>query len=453
MKTPGDKFLIRLLSSTEDVEKFYELLSEWFEENIEKEPLIFYQPYPLADLYTGEASVAEAKVLRGEIKNSPARQEIEQFSQKHNGLVNKSHELTHLESDSWFGALEYPGAELVFLKERYNPLKLTLQLAQDLFRKNQMAQIGELIQKSQKLEADMGEVTQFLLQQLSELLKTEETGFYVPRGRNFKLRNAHGFSYRDYPKRQTIPGNLIEEGRMNEEKFIKTEEPEEGEVIYFPLVSGIENLGLLAAFEPGLSENMINAKHDYLTTLAELGGLLVQEASFAEQGELKALEDKLTGLRQENYFRERIREEVERGRRYDVPCSLLLLDVDNFSDLNEELGEQVGNAILREIGDLFQTSFRTVDITARLKEDVFALLLTNTPLSGALCVADRLQRLASKPILELGTKEIEINFSGGLAAYPEDGDEAGELLKQARLALYQAKKTGKNKICSTSDLS
>ncbi len=453
MRTPDSKFLIRLLSAAEDVQEFYNLLAEWFTENIEKEPLLFYRPYPLVELYGGDPQVAEVEVLRGEIKNSPGRQQIEELSKQRQGLINEEHELTHLSAESWFGALEYPGAELVFLKERYNPLQLTLQFGRDLIRKKQTTQIGALVLAAQELKADLGEVTQFLLNRLASLLNAEETAFYVPRGRNYKLRNANGFSYRDCPKRQTIAGNLIEESRLSEEEFIITEDPDDGEVIYLPLDSGIERLGLLAAFKPGVDEATINAHHPYLSTLAELGGLLVHEASFAEQEGTRALEDKLTGLRKEKYFRERIREEVERGRRYDVPCSLLLLDIDNFSDLNEKFGERVGDAILRETGELFQNSFRTVDITARLSEDIFGLLLTNTPLEAALNAAERLQRLASEPILELDSNEIEINFSGGLAGYPEDGKEGDELFKQARLALYQAKKRGKNKIFSTGDLS
>ena len=91
-----------------------------------------------------------------------------------------------------------------------------------------------------------------------------------------------------------------------------------------------------------------------------------------------AQEDALTGLYNRRYFTEVAEKEIERAKRYSLPISMIMLDIDQFKSINDENGHLVGDAVLRSIGKQLQATFRTSDITSRFGGDEFLILLTHT---------------------------------------------------------------------------
>ncbi len=177
--------------------------------------------------------------------------------------------------------------------------------------------------------------------------------------------------------------------------------------------------------------------------------------------EEQSITDALTGLKNRRFFDERLHEEFRRAQRYGDYLSLIMVDLDDFKQVNDRFGHPSGDAVLRETGSLIRASIRDPDICARYGGEEFAVILPKTHMSGALAVAERIWReLGAKdyvippsapisPAIDAAaTRTVRITASVGLAFYPSKDITSGELLLRfADQALYQAKRAGRNAIC------
>jgi diguanylate cyclase (GGDEF)-like protein len=187
---------------------------------------------------------------------------------------------------------------------------------------------------------------------------------------------------------------------------------------------------------------------------------LVAEASFfslknastfesmkAEKDKLKeiSISDPLTGIYNHNYFYKRLEEEFGRASRYGMPLSVVMMDIDNFKEINDTLGHRVGDEVLKRIANLLKTSVRKSDLIARYGGEEFAAILTYTQKNGAAEEAERLRALISDLTFEDDGIDLNVTLSLGVAEYnPDNTANAGELVNRADKALYQAKNAGKN---------
>ena len=155
----------------------------------------------------------------------------------------------------------------------------------------------------------------------------------------------------------------------------------------------------------------------------------------------QAIRDPLTGLLNRRFLYEAFATELERSARYGSSGSIVLLDVDDFKQVNDTLGHTAGDGVLCEIGRIALGMIRAADSFARVGGEEFALLLPETSQLEALIVAERVRRaVAAAPILADRT----ITISAGIATWPEDGSALEELEGKADAALYWAKRNGKN---------
>jgi len=158
-----------------------------------------------------------------------------------------------------------------------------------------------------------------------------------------------------------------------------------------------------------------------------------------------ALRDPLTGLGNHRAFHEELDRQVATALRYNVPLSLLLLDLDEFKAVNDTRGHATGDRVLRGFGELMGVALRRADRAFRIGGDEFAVLLPHTDLEGARVVARRLLTQSLEPTLRIGDGE-PVSFSGGLSSIPELGLGPAELFSQADAALYAAKRGGRTEI-------
>jgi two-component system cell cycle response regulator len=165
-----------------------------------------------------------------------------------------------------------------------------------------------------------------------------------------------------------------------------------------------------------------------------------------EQVKSLAILDGLTGLHNYRYFWEVLHREVELGRRYHRLLSLLFLDIDDFKKVNDTLGHQVGDLVLKALGNFLKGSVRQADLVCRYGGEEFVVLLAETDSRQALISGERLRQGVSQITVELPEQQLHFTVSIGVAQLdPEmDGDA---LVKAADAALYRAKKTGKNRVC------
>jgi diguanylate cyclase (GGDEF)-like protein len=156
--------------------------------------------------------------------------------------------------------------------------------------------------------------------------------------------------------------------------------------------------------------------------------------------------DEVTRLFNRRFFSIRIEEEVSRYRRFKHPVSVVLLDLDGFKAVNDELGHAVGDETLRGVGELLLKHSRGINVICRYGGDEFAILLVETPKAGAQIYADRIRHLLEYHVFPHGQR---ISASFGIASLPEDvGPVAEDLLRAADEALYAAKRAGKNRVSS-----
>lgn len=193
----------------------------------------------------------------------------------------------------------------------------------------------------------------------------------------------------------------------------------------------------------------------YITDLADLDLLLARTRTLLEFKayldvcEEAAFTDHLTGLANRRRFERQLEREVGRLRRFEHPFSLLMIDIDRFKNLNDTYGHDAGDDAIRRIGRVLREGTRGIDLAARIGGEEFAVILVETGKDGAFEVAERL-RLAIKAI-EL-PKAGQITASFGVAECPSDAQTAAGIVKAADVALYEAKRKGRDRVVALEPL-
>jgi diguanylate cyclase (GGDEF)-like protein len=158
-----------------------------------------------------------------------------------------------------------------------------------------------------------------------------------------------------------------------------------------------------------------------------------------EEIEHRALYDELTGLPNRNLLHDRTERAILAAGRSDGPVALMLLDVDRFKDVNDALGHETGDLLLRELGARLGRELGPDDTLARLGGDEFGILLPAGSVDEAMVVAARIHSSLETSFALRGLP-LEVAGSIGVAAYPEHGEDAHTLLQHADVAMYVAKR-------------
>lgn len=174
----------------------------------------------------------------------------------------------------------------------------------------------------------------------------------------------------------------------------------------------------------------------------------MQDISFIKQSQKKmeqlAYYDVLTGLANRSYFRDQLRKAIAMSHRGYYNFALLYFDLDEFKRINDTLGHDAGDELLKEVAKRLISRLREEDTIARLGGDEFAVILSGIKDRGqASVIAANLQQAFAAPV-KLGHHEVSISASIGITVAPEDASEEELLLKHADLAMYEAKARGKN---------
>jgi diguanylate cyclase len=161
--------------------------------------------------------------------------------------------------------------------------------------------------------------------------------------------------------------------------------------------------------------------------------------------------DQLTGVLNRRGLDEAFTAEVSRFNRGGGSLSVALLDIDNFKNLNDTYGHQVGDAALKHLADVVKKTIRPTDIVTRLGGEEFVILLPDTNIEEAVITMTRLQRTLTKEYFLGNNERLLITFSAGVALYKKD-EEQPDVLSRADQAMYLAKKLGKNRVMTEKEL-
>jgi diguanylate cyclase (GGDEF)-like protein len=161
-----------------------------------------------------------------------------------------------------------------------------------------------------------------------------------------------------------------------------------------------------------------------------------------------AIYDTLTGLYNRRSFEERLGIETQKSFYGSTPVSLVMVDIDLFKKVNDTFGHLEGDKVLCEIASLLKTSVRKKDTVARYGGEEFVLILSGAGLEESAMIAERIRRLVENTPVQMAQAQINLTVSLGISNFPIHRPQSKEeLVKMADLALYEAKRGGRNKVC------
>ena len=155
----------------------------------------------------------------------------------------------------------------------------------------------------------------------------------------------------------------------------------------------------------------------------------------------QALHDELTGLPNRNLLYDRLEQAIYLGRRAQKSVALLIMDLDRFKEVNDALGHQSGDQLLKQTSERLRETSRESDTVARLGGDEFAMLLPNGNVQQATLLANKVIQILD-PVYNINGTDIDAKTSIGIAVYPDHGENAEDLIRHADVAMYQAKQQG-----------
>jgi diguanylate cyclase (GGDEF)-like protein len=198
----------------------------------------------------------------------------------------------------------------------------------------------------------------------------------------------------------------------------------------------------LYAVKSGAQDYLVKGKIDAALLLKAMQ-YSIERKRYQEELERQANYDALTGLPNRHLFHDRLKQAVF-ATRSTKSIAVVFIDLDHFKVINDSLGHNFGDEVLRHIGERLQSAVRDGDTVARLGGDEFVLILSDQTREEVIFrTMRRLIGKVSEPIM-VGERELNITCSAGISLYPQDGPDVQTLLKNADAAMYRAKSQGRN---------
>lgn len=209
-----------------------------------------------------------------------------------------------------------------------------------------------------------------------------------------------------------------------------------------PLRSRDNITGAIIVTKNKPAKEFSNSSRRLLATFANHSAVAIENTLLYKKTQLLSVTDGLTGLYNHRYFQERMQIELSRAQRYDLNFSLIMIDVDNFKDINDTYGHLIGDELLIKVSLHLKKTVRESDAVARYGGDEFVILLPETAKKDAMVVGERIRvDLIERKI----GGNIGVHVSAGVSAYPDDGVYSQDIIKKADDALYRAKQEGRNR--------
>jgi len=198
-----------------------------------------------------------------------------------------------------------------------------------------------------------------------------------------------------------------------------------------------------------------NNKEDYAfkEDEKELLKVFSKQASIAIENDLLilkarelAVKDELTGLYNQSYIHTRLDEEIRRAIIYQRPCGYLLIDVDDFKDCHDQLGEANTERLLKALGEMLRVSVTEIDKVGRITSDKFAIVLPEKNKKQSAAIAEDIRKKIEDGLNKVIKTPGKLTVSIGVSENPIDGSSADELIEKAEKLVKQAKSLGKNRV-------
>jgi diguanylate cyclase (GGDEF)-like protein len=231
----------------------------------------------------------------------------------------------------------------------------------------------------------------------------------------------------------------------NGEEVAATEARPRGNAETFALRNASGSGELVLSAPPG---GFRRSDRELVHSLVRQAEIALESARLHRVVQQQAVTDELTDLANRRRFQQALEAEIRRARRFGGSVGLLLVDLDNFKQINDRFGHQLGDRVLVATADALRRRIRDTDLAARMGGDEFALLLPHTDLAGSLALAQGVR--AEIEAAGGATPTSGLTASVGVAVYPDAGT-ADELIEAADRALYLAKARGRNRVAAAGE--
>jgi diguanylate cyclase (GGDEF)-like protein len=240
--------------------------------------------------------------------------------------------------------------------------------------------------------------------------------------------------------------------RFDEEKILLEQVYMIRSVVIVPLVSGSLLIGMLR-INSGQAGFFSIEDLRFLTTIGEMGSLVVENAQLYERVKEMAIRDGLTGLYLRRYLMEQLSLEIERHHSSRESLSFLMIDLDHFKQYNDRYGHVAGDIVLRTVAVLLRDMFSGQgDLVGRYGGEEFCVVLAECSKNKALEMAEAFRGAVEKKDIVLRRQKTRVSISVGVASFPEDASGVEELMGAADQALYKAKSAGRNRVMAAGEV-
>ncbi len=326
--------------------------------------------------------------------------------------------------------VEVPGQdEMAQLAAAFNAMTRGLRERESMKLKLELSETLELDQVLDRLLDSMARAIHF--DQAAALIKTRDGMDVVvsrgPRGRE--------------ESRQVLMGSA------QVDLAISSHEPatsDSGQLAAVPLLSRGQVIGVVCLeSRDGYDE----ATARLAFSLAQPAAMAVENARLFEEVQRLATLDGLTNSFNRRHFMELAQLQLDSARRFSLPLSALMIDVDHFKSVNDRYGHAIGDRVLRVVADRCRSALRSIDVLGRYGGEEFAILLPGTARANAASVlAERIRRAVAEEPIATDAGPVEVTISLGVAEVDADTVDLAALLKRADAALYEAKQAGRNRV-------
>ncbi|MCK9614149.1 MAG: GGDEF domain-containing protein [Candidatus Omnitrophica bacterium] len=186
---------------------------------------------------------------------------------------------------------------------------------------------------------------------------------------------------------------------------------------------------------------------EHQDVLRKLLELCTERINLYDRFQQLSIYDALTETYNRRYFVIRFIEEFERAKKFSLKLSFLMIDIDNFKKINDTYGHLVGDAVLKEIAKIIKQNIREIDSLARFGGEEFSLILPETDKMSAIVVGERIRSKISERIIKAFDETLSVTISTGVGSFPQNTLYSDVLMEIADKALYQAKISGRNRVC------
>jgi len=329
----------------------------------------------------------------------------------------------------------------VFLSERLTEDAL---ISRVMTEENRVAELMVEITRALSSSLNTDDVLYSIVSRLHEVLGTEECSIVRI---DSKTGSAKVVARAPRLEERNVAIDLNQHPELNQayvsHQFLFLPDAKPTPIMVVPMIAAESVLGLIYVRSSKLGPTLSEANIRFFQVMASTAANALRNAQLFAEVEHRARTDFLTGLPNHRFFQTTFALELARAQRHDHPLSLLMIDLDYLKQVNDRFGHPSGDLVIRTIASTIRSGCREIDFAARYGGEEFAVILPETPLPGAIQVAERIrERIWAETFPRIGN----ITASVGVSSYPANALTKEDLIRVADQALYVAKNGGRNRV-------